>query len=411
MRNRWNDYRYSDYRYEEQQEQKLSPAVWALIVLVAVILLGGIVLLVLGTRSSGSERENTAEVLEPTGEETAPAVTATPVPASTPTPAPTPTPTPQPAGPEEELYRFLYEQVDALQQTVTFTEEELTKDEIVDVMNQIQRRPEFFWLEGATYYRTGTEYQIEFHWKYDDPAACREEVEQAAAEALDAIPYGAGDYEKALALHDWLCDHIVYQYNPDGSDQDLYGALVEGKCVCAGYCAAYEYLLDQVGVEAETVRGDADNGSWVESHAWTKVVLDGDVYYTDVTWDDQADHPNGHTYAWFAVTSDFMEKTHFANPEQGAEMTPSSAVACNYYYHNGWVLEQYDTEELARIFSEQGEDGLTVLAGDETVYQQLADLFRNTSAALSVLEESGHPANQYTYYITDGALSVDVFPS
>lgn len=400
------------YQYEEpQQEQKISPAVWVLIGLLAVILVGGIALLVLNALPSEEPPESPPELSRPAEESSLPALTATPVPESTPSPTPAPTPTPQPAGPDEELYQFLYAQVDALQQTVSFTEEELTKEQIVDVMNRIQRQPEFFWLDGATYYRSGTEYEIEFHWKYDDPESCRREVEQVAAEALDSIPYGAGDYEKALALHDWLCDHIVYQYNQDGSDQDLYGALVKGKCVCAGYCAAYEYLLGQVGVEAETVRGDADNGSWVESHAWTKVILDGDVYYTDVTWDDQADHPDGHTYAWFATTSAFMEKTHFANPEQGAEMTPSTAVACNYYYRNGWVLEQYDTEDLIQIFSDQESDCLTVLAADEETYQQLVVLFHDTSDTLAVLEESGHPANQYTYYMTDGAWSLDIFPA
>lgn len=419
---RTGDYRrdtgYSGYyaprERDPYREQKVSPAVWVLIGLVGAILLGVMVLIGVNMMPDRPDRENPPAELPQQAEEQIPLQSqalpeAEPTPEPEPTPA-QPTPTPRPASPQEELYRQIYDQVEDFQQTVTFTTEELNKDQVMEVLQQIQRCPEFFWLDGSTYYITGSDYRVEFNWKYTDPEQRQIEVEQAAQEALASIPAGAGDYEKALALHDWLCEHIDYQYNSDGSDQDLYGALAMGKCVCAGYCAAYEYLLEQVGIEADTVRGDADNGSWTESHAWTKLVLDGDIYYTDVTWDDQKDHPDGRTYSWFAVTSDQMAPTHFPNPEQGAEMTPSTATACNYYYHNGWVLEEYDTADLTRILASQKGDSLTVMAADEEIYQQLLDLFRNANDALDLLERAGHPASQYSYFMTDGAWNVDIFP-
>lgn len=317
---------------------------------------------------------------------------------------------PEKEDPESILYQYLYEQVDGQQQVVNFTAEDMSMEQIGQVLEQLQRQPEFFWLEGYELVGSGTEYQVKFDWKYTDLTTRREQVEQAAAQALAAIPKGAGDYETALSLHDWLCDHIVYQSSSDGSDQDLYGALVNGRCVCSGYSQAYVYLLRRAGIQAETVRGTADNGTGAQSHAWTKVVLDGEVYYTDVTWDDQETHPDGHTYSWFAVTSERMASTHFAEPERGAEMTPSSAVACNYHYRNGWVLEQFNTEELVRIFSSQTGGSLTVLAADEAVYGQLMELVQDGEAMTAVLEQAGYLVSQYTYFHSEGSLCLDLFP-
>ena len=315
----------------------------------------------------------------------------------------------QTGSPEEALYQLVYAQVDGQQQTVRFTEDSLTAEEIGQVLARIQNRPEFFWLEGYSMSALGSDYQVTFDWKYDDLTDRRARVEQAVEEALAAVPAGAGDYETALALHDWLCQHIVYQYSTDDSDQDLYGALVMGRCVCMGYSMAYEYLLDLAGIQAGTVHGDADNGTVVESHAWTKLVLDGEVYYTDVTWDDQESYPTGRTYGWFAVTSARMEPTHFADPEVGEDMTPSTAVACNYHYRNGWVLNGFDRSRLVSILSTQPGDSLTVLAADESTYRQLLALLEDGNATVDLLEQAGHSANRYSYYHTDGALCIDLF--
>lgn len=325
------------------------------------------------------------------------------------TPTPVPTVSLRPIDPEEDLFQQVYDLVDRQQQTVSFTAEDMSSEQVSRVLDQILLQPEFFWLDGYSYHSTGDDYQVEFDWKYDDLTTRRAQVEQVARQALASIPQGAGDYETALALHDWLCQHIVYQYSTDDSDQDLYGALVMGRCVCMGYSMAYEYLLDLAGIQAGTVHGDADNGTVVESHAWTKLVLDGEVYYTDVTWDDQESYPTGRTYGWFAVTSARMEPTHFADPEVGEDMTPSTAVACNYHYRNGWVLNGFDRSRLVSILSTQPGDSLTVLAADESTYRQLLALLEDGNATVDLLEQAGHSANRYSYYHTDGALCIDLF--
>lgn len=370
-----------------------------------------LVLVVLGTAVRlGRMFFGGAAQAEPTAVQTQNAFTPRPLPTLAPsTPTPVPAVSLGPADPEEELFQQVYDLVDRQQQTVNFTAADVSAQQVSGVLDRILLQPEFFWLDGYSYSSLGSDYQVEFDWKYDDLTARRAQVEQAARQALASIPQGAGDYETALALHDWLCQHIVYQHSTDDSDQDLYGALVMGRCVCMGYSMAYEYLLELAGIEAGTVQGDADNGTVVESHAWTRLVLDGEVYYTDVTWDDQESYPTGRTYSWFAVTSARMEPTHFADPEVGEDMTPSTAVACNYHYRNGWVLESFDRNRLVSILSTQPGDSLTVLAADASTYCQLMDLLEDGNATVDLLEQAGHSASRYTYYHTDGALCIDLF--
>ena len=308
-------------------------------------------------------------------------------------------------------YQYIYDMMDQEQQKISFVCDDLPYEELDTLLNELIWCPEFFWIDGWEYNAQGNEYDIEFTWKYDDVQTKRQQVEAAAEQALGAIPPEAGDYEKALALHDWLCDNIEYGFNSDGSDQDLYGALALGRCVCAGYSAAYEYLLDMVGIEADTILGEAINGDKLEKHTWTKAILEGDIYYIDVTWDDYDDIPSGHLYSWFAVTSDRMESSHFPDTENGFEMPEATAVACNYHYRNGWVLEEFDINELTRILSEQSGVSLTVLAADESVYEQLVELAMNADATINILYSAGHPTNEYIYTCDDAALCLDISPA
>lgn len=65
----------------------------------------------------------------------------------------------------------------------------------------------------------------------------------------------------------------------------LYGGLVEGKSVCAGYALILHEALRYVGLKSQYVVGVEKFGVDGESHAWTHVQIDGEWYNTDLTWD------------------------------------------------------------------------------------------------------------------------------
>ena len=96
------------------------------------------------------------------------------------------------------------------------------------------------------------------------------------------------DYQKELAIHDYLienCEYDVEGYESGKIEADsfnAYGALCLGVAVCEGYAEAAALLLNRAGVETLVITGDSRG----EKHAWNIVKIDGDYYHLDVTWND-----------------------------------------------------------------------------------------------------------------------------
>ncbi len=124
---------------------------------------------------------------------------------------------------------------------------------------------------------------------------------QAAQAFLADIDTRASDYEIVRQVHDKLIDLVTYDdnvlNNAVAEGQNLahtaYGALVANSqgqphyAVCDGYSLAFEYLLQQCGIECVVVAGDAGSNEFdTGGHAWNMVRLDNAWYEVDATWDD-----------------------------------------------------------------------------------------------------------------------------
>ena len=172
--------------------------------------------------------------------------------------------------------------------------------------------PELFWLYG------GAETSIGFfseampmnglylvYYKLLSPYTKYQTQMTAFNRAADAfladIDRNASDYEIVRQIHDKLIDLVTYDTyvlnNLEEEGQNLahtaYGALVANsqgvanRAVCDGYSLAFEYLLQQCGIEAVVVAGNAGpNEAEAGGHAWNMVKLDGSWYEVDSTWDD-----------------------------------------------------------------------------------------------------------------------------
>ena len=167
----------------------------------------------------------------------------------------------------------------------------------------VSDHPDCFWFKGAYSYSyiTGN-YAVALTPKIKisgktpsstELQTAKNQFDSATATVLNEMKTAGvtSDYEKALWLHDKVADLVTYTYTDN--DQIAYGALVEGKAVCAGYSRLYQYLLQCVGIEAWTVRGDSidpSSGKLV-AHAWTLMWLGtNDIcLYSDVTWDDHGE--------------------------------------------------------------------------------------------------------------------------
>lgn len=156
--------------------------------------------------------------------------------------------------------------------------------------------------------------------------------DQEILNACQAVIGGAGfsglsDYEKELAVHDWMIDNGSYdtnqlsnlpryQENPDNDNP--FGFLIGGVGICRGYASTFQLFMDLLGIECISVEGQSHSSR--EEHAWNMVRLDGEWYCVDVTWDDPVtDLPvsvkTAHKY--FNVTSEFMRSTEHYWDESG----------------------------------------------------------------------------------------------
>ena len=92
----------------------------------------------------------------------------------------------------------------------------------------------------------------------------------------EVIQPGMDDFEKAIALHDWLVLNAEYDLRYKEYYAD--GVLLKGRGVCNSYALAYELLCKKAGLKCGYIRS--------KTHAWNVVRLSGKWYHIDCTWDD-----------------------------------------------------------------------------------------------------------------------------
>lgn len=126
------------------------------------------------------------------------------------------------------------------------------------------------------------------------------------------------DYEKELAVHDWMIAWAEYDQaalsslpgaQPTPDSDNPYGFFTGRAAICTGYTSTFQLLMDLLDIECVTVIGAAFGST--EDHAWNMVRLDGDWYCVDVTWDDPVSSTPvspAAAHMYFNVTSDFMRQ-------------------------------------------------------------------------------------------------------
>ena len=263
-----------------------------------------------------SEEPEATQVLAPETETPEPEPTPTPESSPTPSPSETPETTPRPIlNPDLDTSGF-----------VPFTAPNDANMELYDTSA----------IRAA--WETGDEAGLS-----DKDAAI---LEQCRAVLGELITEGMTDFQKELAVHDWIVEHGSYDQTvhstPNHSGRtgyrDPYGILVGGYGNCLGYSTTFQLLMDLCGVECITVVGAAFDS--MEDHAWNMVKLDGAWYCVDVTWDDPT-MGGGNTnsvvrHRYFNVTSQHMRDTD----HQWDYLYVPEATATQYRWDGAGALPQ-----------------------------------------------------------------------
>lgn len=103
------------------------------------------------------------------------------------------------------------------------------------------------------------------------------QIDKATEEILLYISPDMTDFEKVMAVHDYMVFNYVY----DITDTDQTMMIILDKSgVCAAYSEAFIHMMNVLGIESTVVRS-TDMG-----HIWNLVQIDNEWYHVDVTWDD-----------------------------------------------------------------------------------------------------------------------------
>jgi len=241
-----------------------------------------------------------------------------------------------------------------------------------------------------------------------------EEVYEAAKTVLrQIIDDGMSDYEKMLAIFDYVSYNTVYDYyilnlainnpNYDGIANFtafyLEGVLLDGKAVCDGIAKTVALLANMEGIEAVKINGQAGEQGDTVAHAWNKVYLEIDGvsnwYMVDATWSDIAAGEEEHlSHRYFLLSDADIASSHFAE----SEFNPVADVEFDYYYYteyeegkNFYIETQAELNDIVDYLLENNYEGIEL---------KLADTFSDPSfiQAIMLSGESG---------VTVGGFSIE----
>lgn len=252
---------------------------------------------------------------------------------------------------EKELYRRLRVAVLSYDRVIEVSDIDIgnsRKNEIVECF--MADNPQYFWVSG-TYSLSGSgdiilafsDGEIEDDTGFGNADslkidARREKFNQVVFDIVSSIDPDASEYEKELAIHDYITRTTKYdkkaELNPFAnmvmdSAYDAYGVLVEKEGVCIGYAEAFQYLCYMVGINSNVVYGNA--------HIWNTAQIDGEWYQVDVTWNDpiKSDGSSGDgNHNYFNLTSAKMYQTHSLSTESVYQCikVPNCTATKNAYH-------------------------------------------------------------------------------
>lgn len=261
--------------------------------------------------------------------------------------------------------------------------------------------PEYYWLNGGYQYtwqtaegETSGTVEVElFSYAFGGNAKDSEkqllEVQTKINTIIAEANQCSSTYEKIMYVHDYLIQNVVYDYatlaeaekkshKPENEYiYSVYGSLINGKSVCAGYAKAFQLILNNMGIPCGYVAGEAG-----EPHAWNIVELDGQNYFVDVTWDDRdmEQYPSEAEYGYFFITTSQLTTTHTID-ESLFDIPVCTANVYNYYKQKGYLLDTYDRNALDDLLKKRdGEGILDVQFSTKKEYKKaLKDLFEKNN--------------------------------
>ena len=206
--------------------------------------------------------------------------------------------------------------------------------------------PEAFHVDSFAYYRNSstnlvTKLVMYYNMTKEEYQAQLDVCECTAEVFISDLKNSSlSEAYKALLVHDRLIEWCEYDYqslldnNVPDSSYKINGVFVNGIAVCAGYSRAYKYMLEKLGMTCFMCDSDELN------HDWNIVVIDGERYHVDTTWDDPVWDIYGRVLHknFLRSTDGIIATDHTASD---FDTSPVSTTYDSYYWQNSETEFQY----------------------------------------------------------------------
>ena len=251
-------------------------------------------------------------------------------------------------GKEKQFYGLLKSAVISCKNLVDVSDIGITTDDAVLAIYRFRADyPQYFWLSHSfafTYngynntvssvyllYTDGTSadtleetygntYRVNINADRQKIVQRQKEVNAQIESIISEINADWSDYRKEKYIHDYVAANMTY--DSDAAEEpyingdilkpafDIYGAFINKTGVCEAYSKMFQVLCYSVGINANQVTG--------VGHMWNVVLLDGEWYQVDVTWDDSGVSSPMHSgirYNYFNLPAALMESDGSHTPD------------------------------------------------------------------------------------------------
>ncbi|MDE6834118.1 MAG: hypothetical protein K2J39_07770 [Ruminococcus sp.] len=287
---------------------------------------------------------------------------------------------------EQAIYSALYNGISEKNESVPLPYD-ITGDTYSKIYCILEKQEGGFFYIDSTYYTALKirNAKIVFREEIGEIDNKINQLESVVENIISEAP--AGDYEKALYIHDKIAKICTYNIGDDYQySATVYGCLVDGQANCEGYAKAFNYLARRLDMKCILVTGQTDKG---ENHAWNQIMIDGDWYNIDVTWDDM-DSVDGIRRVYFLCSDETFNCTHIAD---NLYFTPflCDSDSNNYYVKNGFYAhDNSEADDIIRRELDSGSHIIELKFSDNQAYNDFKSEYISGQKIFDVILDSGY---------------------
>lgn len=283
-------------------------------------------------------------------------------------------------------------------------------DQIIDIFNKIRLdNPILFFIELISYEFSNSSRYIKIIPKYrfslNEINNIIKTISITYKSFINSLSAKC-DLDKELAIHDFLCKNVTYDFKFAKSSYECVGPLLFKKGVCEGISKAAKLLLDLLDVNSLVVIGRAKQDMSLsysqDNHAWNIVKVENEYYHLDITFDLSNENINFIKYGYFNLSTKSISFDH----ETTQFGLPNCVVENDYYeINNLYFKTKNQFIDYLKFSVKARKENITFktprICDINTIKEQIIDITKSQiaysfiSAQFSVLSNEA----QFVFYI------------